>query len=1028
MPELLFYVNLINKYLLITNFMKKILYFASAAALLTASCSDDFSPNSSQKQILEGKSQVNAVMPIGDPQTRTYVEGNGKTYPYYWAIGDALGVIAEDNSIYNAMYAYAMSEPSTQGTFVSQVEIESTGIYYGYYPYDPSLEFTAATDGVGPKVTLPIQAQQTFNNNNGNIQQTNFGGQAVGSFANGMAPAVAVSSEVADNQIDFSFVPQAGYIVVPVTGNSVVTSVSISLSSPEPGQDSYIDYAQLNGSLVVDLINNEVAVGVQPVETTGTSSSRGQGYYNVSTSTTPDFASNPNYLTTVNCGKGVQLDLTTPTNFWFVVPADLELSGWTLNLYFNGDTETVADSRTFGTLNNGNTVGRNNVRYFWKSVDATDSNSNKPFQYNPTGAYYITEPYQFLEYAYLVTNANKEGYQSSWNSLDNKSYTDLQNMLKPEAFSTDEETGEVTLVNTISSDMLRPAIITQNLSDFVKSVSEYIGYMGTGYWSGDLPEYYQNIYGEFRQNQAGDLKLSQAIPTIGGALQYNISGLVSGTTTTSISGLNITSAQGNGQGGMFIGDPSVTTSTSLVSNLTLTNINVLETVANTADDNNGEYFFLAWPNFVTFSNVTVGTGCAIKGDTGVTISEDAEMALFMAYNGSDYGVNNNSGLTFAINFLVSQAGYDFTAPGAIGLDDFYHISLTGPDSGALITLPDTMNVNQIGEFIDRVVTNNLGYSVVADETSYWTGTAYDTDNYAEGLAYAVQNKLTSYTVSMPLNLMGSYSYMKDNETVNGSQYWWANNDTNITITGGTASAPVSITNVFINGTDGTSTVKTRRLNIFGLSATVGYVDISDITIDASNYVVTNNNTPLIAAIAQYPIVNGNQSYVNVDGMTVITKQGYQVPNTNVLVGGGLYTTLSQNTLGLIENCSISSINVENTEGVKFGYIAGTMNFTVTGATATVKNPIILPANSNVTLPSFGYMALTVTPEEGQNTVITMQGFTTLTETDWQNLNINVTTSVGSSYTVYVYNGTTYYAYTYKNGKMSYYNQSNNAPY
>lgn len=914
--------------------MKKLLFFASAATLVMASCSDEFAP-SNNSAVLEGNSKAYVTFQTqGDLNTRTYLDyiGNGE-YKYVWDSGDAIGVYNLEGYADNAMFSYKQTSDET-GVFVSQINIpaseENPMTFYGYYPYDPTANPTEVIDN--KSLSIELNAEQTFNYA-ASQETSEFVGGQTGSFANGSAPAVAVATTTTKGEVSFNLQPLASYLVVPMTGIGTVKSIELAISDVD-----------LAGTYKVDLTNLTVPFPDYVLP---------QGQVN--------FEGTQGSTITLNCGN-VQLNPVTPINFWFVVPTGIQLDGKTVTLTVNGSKDDQTITKTYKETTSPTLARRNMVRAL--------TDGGNPFVYSGN-SFLITNQCQFLEYAYASTEGIYGDVLTKWQGLNNTGYTWFEQMITEDS--------------SVDSYELKPAVIAvPELNMDPTAVAKYLSDNGVGMAGGayDLEPYYQVIYGSYISPNGG--YINSFGPTVANTNSHNfgLSGDFGGEENAVLSNLKI---KANGGNGAFSGQGSWT-----VSDITLSGITVDFT------ESKGETLcYLNW-NYNTrgqnFDGVTV--------ENAKVLPATAKTALFSAVSASSFnpetpGVENltTQPIPFAYTLDVN-APFDFTKPGA-GMNNFNIIKVT--KDGAVMTIDSEDGEANATDLLDKIAesgsqTTAKYYHIVDDAapvaTSYWTGTVADSETaddanvYAENLAWAVRYPVPSPTKgnAITVDLTHNYNMMATAENIatigeddsDFVWFWWASSKSNVIV------APVediedgiTISNVYINGTDGNDPL-TTNLSFFGGISMVNGVTIDGITIDNTGENLIKG--AVISAVSNYP--QYGDCSVNVKNMTVNADdaQGYD-PDADPAVNGnvgGLYNILSQNSIQLINDCSFSWATTPSLTGINIGNLAGVLGIRTSGLDMTVACPKNFQNLPNL----FGALQITVEKgsTESMSTVLTLTGF------------------------------------------------------
>ena len=359
--------------------MKKLLFFASAVAML-ASCSQDLTEDVvAPAPSFEGNSSIIASYNMGD-ETRTSLGeavqvGTQWKKTYVWDEADALGVFAyaKDDKT-NATFKFIKMVDEYSAQFKGSYEFIETDKYIVYYPYNQAgyntgtnsaMEALSVLDGM--KVRLSIPATQLFN-----FDATAQKGEHAGSFSQNTAPSIGIGEINEDGQLVVKMKGAASYIYFPIKGTGFIKTLELSISG--------VDH--LNGY-------NQVLVDTAD----------------------PDFgfkapSKNGSATTILNCGvKGVKLDPEKATNFWFVVP-NLTLKDATITVKVNGneDLKLVRNNDYTSKTATGAWLANEFYRIF--DVDANGT-ANTPWYIDVPAEddddFIIDNEYKFLEYAYAAT-------------------------------------------------------------------------------------------------------------------------------------------------------------------------------------------------------------------------------------------------------------------------------------------------------------------------------------------------------------------------------------------------------------------------------------------------------------------------------------------------------------------------------------------------------------------------------------------------------------------------------------------------
>ena len=785
--------------------MKKILFFASAIALL-ASCSKDMIEDVAAPSVL-GDDTIIAT--YDTPATRVHLEGTS----FAWDEGDGIGVFAADTK--DATNAYFGFKGMVDGkpNFKGDLKAIKGNEFYAYYPYSYGTtvaNMNASTVNVG----LFIPATQYYNHDAGET----------GSFSPASTPAVSKASVEAKDgtPVEFKFTPVVAFVRVPMTGIGTVNTMTLQINTKDGDTEGYTTYHALNGKVRVDFEGNE------------------EQDFTVTNPTDPTTASATSRTITLNCGEGVTLNRETPTYFWFVVPADMDLTAATqVVIKVNGGIEFEREY----TANEKRTLGKGEYMPL-APKDAT------AFVWNDGGKVLIDNAEQLVEYLYLATYG--------WNS---------------EEFGTDEAATAIKNFY-LDGDILRTAVIMNNLV-FNDETNKY---QQNWQKSGHAAEsaFAQDVYRKF--NTEGE---NFAVTSVGGELAFNIE---NGTANKSVT------VDGLAFAGSIFNDSQVKTST--VKDVTFVNTTV-----------NADYFIAKTYGVtnLTLTNVTTGEGCVL---VPVTEGKGAFVDAFDTKNGNPVetvlptfdGEENikyahtltvtkpanykNEIFVVALDKAVAQEGElqvnttDYNAITTATAGTMYVVAAGTDADGKNITVANVAkaliqneNFKVASKVWHSVVTRDSKYNVTA---SYWTGTTATTaDNNdgvftAEELAYVVSNR-TQGEHKLTCNLTLSYKdWVKTAVAATDA----------ITIDGNKK----TISGAQIKATNTTA----YNYTVFGYAANLKNITVNSTTIDFGTFAVPA--TANVAVLAAVPGENG------IDGVTVGAPTIKVPAAAKVTTIGGMFAT------------------------------------------------------------------------------------------------------------------------------------------
>ena len=913
--------------------MKKFLYLASAATLALASCSDDLGIKAPGSDAAAGDGAITATYTVGGEETETRT--TLYNYTYLWNLGDQIGVLGaiKELNVVNEPFVYNSLESAAKGNFKGDVTLLPYEGYVGYYPWTATdklgLNYNSSTDD-GTEFAQFTLSNSYVQNFNATAAATSWNSnRANGSFGNNAAPAIAYATANAQGQVSFTFEPVASYLVFPITATEDVTITSVTLSL---GGEVYLVQdcnITVKGYNVTYNWSQGKAANL-PADIDGTS------------------------IQLLVSGNGVEVGPTNgPTNFWFVVPANVQLAGNTVSLEvaLKGQDDTVTLTRTLGedwvdsTKKSKTTVANNTV---WMMNEI-----GKYFTIDTGDTYNITTPAQFLEYAY-VTYTGINALYPDWSKLINYSMTDLPNMLTGANYDGNlaayYASTEGKPENTLYGLTLKPAVISGTLDVSPEAVAKYIAQQSMT----DLVKqgsYYKKVYVPYVYN-------STPLPTIGGQASYTIGGTEDSpailTGLTSANSVFTTAANGSPAG--------------TVQYLTLQNCSVV-----TENPSSETYTsFLTPGGGAKYIDLTIGEGCNVNGET----SADKNVGVFTSLNNQWFGataVNNEVFDIYAQTLNITKAqvelfnnyAFDFSMYKGAGPQNFLSIvkNVTAAPKTAVMVVSGRTQAGYLVQDGKVTVSDGTAYAVISmaedGETpavSYWTGSTYG--GKIQGLAtaeylYSLVNASSDgiFDMNINLDLMASYANT-DKETEN--KYWYIpSTNSAYTLTVNTSETGNTISNVYMNGynryqqVNQESYTPTNILTVLGFSSIVPeLLYLNNVYIDVP--AGTTNN--LVAAVSAVPGTGSEVSNVSVNQMKVTPLGTVQntVSNNNVVTQqptfqneavGGLYSFLNINNFAYVgPDCSYS--NTPGNINVKAGVIAGYLNLKNLGNNVKLTLPYI----------------------------------------------------------------------------------------
>lgn len=625
------YISLNINVIAIYKQMKKLLFFVSAVALL-ASCSKDLIEENATFLTETGKTKIVAYNTVGN-DTRTHLgeKTESGTYPYEWDNGDALGLFnAKGDDDTNAYFGYS----GTGNEFTGELEMLTGETYYAYYPWSRNVSLN------GTSIEMFINAKQKYSHK-------------YSSFAATEAPAIAtgVAPKEGEN-LELKFSSVVSYLRVPMVGVGKVKSLTLGFGDKNT-LSSYSRNKYIAGPFNVDFTEEKLSYYTTDMEVP-TSTSKYQKWI------------------TLDCAAGVDLDPVKPTNFWFVVPAGLEL-------------------------------GENNYANIWVNVDGDPYNNGSGTA--PDFSYQFTKGYAFkanlpVKIGDKANTVKDQDNAYTWTEGDKLLISQPLDLLKYFYYATEGINGAE--AKFVKDGALKAAVLVNDID-----LSDVLERLYQDQFDELSPEE-QAVYLWYVHISEDGENASYHTPTVGGKVAYDISAYDKNGAI--VSGWNV---KGNG---LFTGNGSV-------KGVTFKNVHVDATEVE--DD---AIYFLAksFKEQDLTLEVNVGEGCTLA------VAEDATGALVGTVNASDTLPEDVALPTYKDTEEAIAYTYTFNIDQDVEMADYAKVTcnaVTLSKAGWIVTLEKKADIEP---FMDKVsnATDNNWYSVLApadDETedaalvSYWTG-------------------------------------------------------------------------------------------------------------------------------------------------------------------------------------------------------------------------------------------------------------------------------------------------------------------
>lgn len=785
--------------------MKKLLFFAAAAAVMFSSCSKDATEVA--PAVTKGKVVMTASMSVGEG-TRTVLNEEGV---YEWTAGDMAGVTAA-----GVKKPVMLNTPNggASAQFVDaagQIDYVGTEDLLFFYPYQAEVTTTEA-DGKIETIDMTIPETQIYRE---------------GSFSTMTAPAIAAVAEfdaenAANNEI--TFLPVASYVKVPVRGIGTLEKLTMRIYPPlGPG-------FTLSGTNSVDVEERalEISTGSDMV--------------------TIDFGKG---------AKGLTLYEGKTVNVMFVVPAHLNVVG----AHFTFEAKMAGSMTSSWAAFDGPTAdAAPAVVDAYKKVQPNGIIKGKEIILGADNYYVVEDCRDFVTWAYQVYNG--------WADV-------------------------------------KPAYIIADL--------DFEAYANGGADNEKVTACTADEWTAVQWYRTNDYAIYKIWDNVNASPNaYAIDSDIDGEgTAATISNLKVIGNSIFGHNG------------------TVENI-VLKDVELNATNNSDVKFFTATVDTgaVEVENVTIDGGTIIGSEATADNSfVTGYMYATLANNDGYPAVTNyptvgSVEIQYADEFRLTENANitDYVVDGVVKFNTIYSKEATG----TILSVNDDA-VENVGVLFDNCDWTSAGYepfSVVIGETSYWTGKSYalNADNLftAEELAYAVENRDNVQLMGLDIDLMGTSTYVKGNETLY-AQNWEkvCNQETNVTniVVDGYYDVKVGsvavdsrarvISNVNIetelqkvgNEYVAVESDTNNNYSLFGQSAYLNQVKVKDLSISLTK----NTKVARVAGLAY----TGTATDVEIDGLKVRTE--IETIGQNAI--GAIIAALPSTNSNTLKNCVVKNANM-----------------------------------------------------------------------------------------------------------------------
>lgn len=854
--------------------MKKLLFYASAVAVLFSSCSKDATEDVAINNV--GNKVFSASIAVeddGQQKTRMSItENEDREIVYVWNINDAVGVgsksqpaanILVNNTVEGETPSFAVGQEDLERWLGISENTDEANPMYVYFPYMPGTAFTDKGE-----IELTIPKEQRYAND---------------SFYRNTVPAVGYVKEYtgADQKIPL-YVP-VSMLRVEVCGFGDAKSISLKIETPasvKANQDTHSFY-QLAGKALVNIVP-EQDKEYRPAFTFG----------GATTDDIDPSVESSSDMITVTFGQlpeELKYDEKAAFPVHFVIPAGLDLSEAKLHFQIDGDGDTFVYKMP--------QRNPNNPEALMTKPNGRLKMTSAPVVFNMKDKLVMSDPDQFLVWAFL---------NSSWKKTENKTtgYVYDLTMAKTDAQAVFHLGQDATL------DQLTPLVI--NDLDFANYGKTWADAELARYDKMDFADSEVILWHEvltwYKNN-------NYQIETLQNNLKPALYGH-SGETPVAIKNLNV------------LGD-GITKNVAL-KNLKFENVTVNAALPETTD---GKTTYTKVKANVGFIAATNASAASIEN---VVIGEGNVVNAYEATGnvGGIYGsVTKDMNLleeAAAITINVAAKSEDYDGPAAIGalygtLSSALEIETAGYElSTSQEKLPligvatgDKANITATGALSETAINAGIvgkveGKSyVLVDDVFYWNGKFVGNDGKApftaEELAHALEySAVDNIVLTNDIDMQSSHKFaaLYDHQSVH-------NNSVNSTEAEGSTERNPIYNQFEIKNLKATAYTSTEVDALFG-NAKVANVKLSNIELNVKGL-------EKVAGVA----VSGSATNVDVDGLTINIDKSV---TTEIKSIGGV---LAEATDADIDDVNVKSISIvyggTKVLGARAGLIAGTLN-------------------------------------------------------------------------------------------------------
>lgn len=894
--------------------MKKLLFYASAVAVLFSSCSKDATED--VNTVASGNNIFTASIGAEEQTTRLHLGGDKGT-SYIWDVADGIG-IASDYDLAANVPSYTTEQTNKPAFSVSAEDyrylFEDVAVIgkplYAYFPYAPGVEFYKKGQDKATKnnvyVEMSIPAVQRYAEN---------------SFYKNTVNAVGYVSEFAEGaQIDLKIPSSLLSFEVIGLGNTDEDGITLRI------KDADGNYYTLNGTSEVEVTAEEPTLAF----------AENAKQQQVKVAENPEVQDpevqevDPTAITVTFGSAAEKFDYYKPITVFFVVPAGLDLKGATLE-FTNGE-DTFEKTLAAGPVTKAN---------LWVGFKSWTVDFGLDGKFLVADDENLTAEEKFLAYAYLVRPgvANPEQFTEA--------------LIADYAFAAKHLgvnlTGEDGVLGTqawiIDSELDFAAYDKAWAIAQYNAMDDALSHLDASPVNDEIRAKYRFWMNVYRWYANGDAEYA-AIES----LSYN--GVVGAQYNNPYTTIKNITVKGNGiSAGASLKNLSFEAVT-VVSETAKANVGLIA-----GNNNMSSEVYGGKPAKMVIENVTISADNVVK-------------ATNAAYVGGIYGqytVNKNDilaaaaikieaeGTTKATGRLYGYVTKSLNLELGINYawdDSVLAYPVIGSQNGGIIVANQVIDATKLNAF---VVGNSKKGSIIVDGVSYWNGyvdTKITDDEYftAEELAKVLANGHTSgasVTFQNNINMQGNFTTGEGEEVapmftllVNGAF------DNKATVKG--EGFTLSNTNVAVEGWG--------VLALFGADA-----NIENLTVEGLNVDAVAETTGAVAGLA----ITGTAKDVTVKNVNInVTGKAWHDKydgKTN-----GIAAVFANADTTDLDTVTVSGCTINSSVAATAGVVAGVLN--ITGKVSEV-NGIVVEGKNKVTIADTKSMTLNGTAKVNTSYIV-----------------------------------------------------------